>query len=236
MESSPHWSPDRAKSKMGRAQRLLVGTTGDYKPLTWYDGGSGQFHGRDINMIEAFARDRGYELQFVHTSWPTMLGDLQDGKFQIAVGGISLTNERNEQALVSDNLAVTGKVALVRRGEEHKYQSLEEIDREGVVVVEDRGGTNETFALSHLRKAVLIIVPDNSMPFDYLIDGKADVMFTDATEAVYQESLNPSLYAVDPDRPLTRTAKVFLFERKESQLRDEFNNWHATRQSTVGDR
>jgi len=235
MESPPRRSQSRAETKTTRARLLLVGTTGDYKPLTWYDGGSGQFHGRDIDIIEAFARERGYELQFVHTTWPALLSDLQDGKFQVAVGGISLTNERKERALVSDNLAVTGKVALVRGGEEHKYRSLEEIDREGVVVVEDRGGTNETFALSHLQHAVLVIVPDNSLPFDYLIDRKADVMFTDATEAVFRQSLNPSLCAVNPDRPFTRTANVFLFKREESQLRDEFNDWHATRQSIAGD-
>jgi len=236
MESAPHRSQQRAKSKTARTQRLLVGTTGDYRPLTWFDGGAGRFHGQDVDMIEAFARARGYELHFVHTSWPTMLDDLQEGKFQIAVGGISATKERKERALVSDDLAVTGKVALVRSGEERKYQSLEEIDREGVVVVEDRGGTNEAFALSHLRHAVLVIVPDNSLPFEYLIGGKADVMFTDVTEAVYQQSLNPGLSAVNPDRPLTRAARVFLFRQEESRLRDEFNAWHAARQSTAGDK
>jgi cyclohexadienyl dehydratase len=212
-----------------RGPVVRVGTTGDYPPVTSYDAETGAFSGQDIALIEAFARDEHCELAFVLTTWPRMLADLCAGEFVIAVGGISRTEEREKLALVSKALAITGKVALVRRGEEQRYGSLEAIDMPETRVVEDRGGTNEQFARNHIKRARLLVVPDNHEPFDYLHDGRADVMFTDSEEALYRQGITPNLCAVRPDQPYTRIEKVFLFHKDERALRDRFDRWLVTR-------
>lgn len=215
---------------MGRAmadKSLLVGTTGDYEPVTWYDEKSGHYVGQAIEVVEEFAAATGHAVTFVPTSWPGMMSDLMAGKFQMAAGGITRTKERARLALLSDPIATTGKVALVRRGEEEKYGSLEAIDRVGTRVVENRGGTNQLFALSATHKAVVILVPDNAMAFDYLEAGKADVMFTDAIEAVYHQAHDKGLRAVKPNKPYTQSDRVFLFRKDEAALRDAFNRWLA---------
>lgn len=210
-------------------QALLVGTTGDYKPLTWFDPATGQYSGEAIDLVKAFAAANGYDITFVRTTWPTMERDLHDGKFQMAAGGISRTPERENDALLSDPIGSTGKVALVRCGDQQKYESLAEINRQTTRVVENRGGTNEKFALSNIDKATVIIVPNNAMPFDYLKTNKADVMFTDSTEAAYQQKLHNGLCAVHPDQPYTHVDKVFLFRKNEAALRDAFDRWLAKR-------
>ena len=206
---------------------LRVGTTGDYPPLTYHDPQTGRFSGQDIGLIEAFARDQGYRLELVLTTWPELMGDLGAGRFQVAVGGISKTARRASEALASKPLARTGKVALVRCGDEARYGSLEAIDKPETTVVEDRGGTNEQFALANIGHAILILVPDNEMPFAWLLDCKADVMFTDSVEAVYRQQTTPGLYAVRPSAPYTRVEKVFLFRKDEGELRDRFDRWFA---------
>lgn len=206
---------------------LTVGTTGDYRPLTWRDPETGQYVGEAIDLVKGFAAAEGYDVRFVRTTWPTMMSDLMAGKFQMAAGGISDTPEREKEALVSDPVGTTGKVALVRCGDAAKYGSLETIDRPDTRVVENRGGTNQRFALTELGKAVVIVVPDNAMPFEYLKDGKADVMFTDSVEARYYETQHNGLCAVHPDKPYTHVDKVFLFRRDEKALHDAFDAWLA---------
>ena len=187
---------------------IRVGTTGDYPPVTDYDAGTGAFCGQDIALIEEFAQDQGLRLEFVLTSWPGLLADLCAGKFEIAVGGISRTEERQKLALLSRPLAITGKVALVRRGEKQRYASLEAIDTPETTVVEDHGGTNEQFARRRIECARLIVLPDNHSPFDHLLDGRADVMFTDSVEALYRQQITPDLCAVRADRPCFCSAKT----------------------------
>jgi cyclohexadienyl dehydratase len=205
---------------------LIVGTAGDYRPLTWYDPTTDSFSGTDIDLMREFAKSQGLEVRFVKTTWPTLTADLLAGKFDAAIGGISRTDQRAKDALLSVTIETTGKVALVRCGDETQFGSFEAIDREGVTVVENRGGTNEKFALSHLQHATLIIVPDNAEPFGYLKDKRADVMFTDSVEALYQQQISDdALCAVKPGAPYTHIEKVVMFAKSAAKLRDQFDTW-----------
>ncbi|MBQ3457493.1 MAG: transporter substrate-binding domain-containing protein [Synergistaceae bacterium] len=41
------------------------------------------------------------EIQYVPTSWPTLMKDTLDNKFDLAICGITITQVRKEQALMS---------------------------------------------------------------------------------------------------------------------------------------
>ena len=64
-----------------------------------------------------------------------------------------------------------------------------------------------------LPAAELTIWPDNTTIFDRLAAGDADVMVTDAVEAIYQSSRHPGLAAVHPDAPFTSEAKAYLLPK-----------------------
>ncbi|MEZ5788495.1 MAG: transporter substrate-binding domain-containing protein [Xanthobacteraceae bacterium] len=214
---------------------LRIGTTGDYPPVSSYDASTGEFSGQDVALIRDFARDQGYALEFVLTRWPSLMQDLLAGQFEIAVGGISRTQQRETLALTSQPIGFTGKVALVRGGEESKYCSLAAIDTAETTVVEDRGGTNEQFARAHIKRAKLTILPDNEAPFASLLDRRADVMFTDSVEALYRQQTTPGLRAVRPEQPYTRVKKIFLFRKDQKALRDQFDNWLVTHGRSAAD-
>ena len=202
-----------------------MGTTGDYPPLTFFDAASGRYTGEDIDLVEAFAADRSMTVTFVATTWPTMMDDLLAGRFRMAAGGISATPERAQEARLSDPIAITGKVALVRCADAATYTSLAAIDRPGVRVVENPGGTNESFAERRMNHAAVTLVADNADAFTALETGAADVMFTNSVEAVWHQTQHEGLIAVHPEQPYTRVEKVFLFAKDETALRDAFNRW-----------
>jgi len=204
---------------------LTVGTTGDYRPVTWLNKETGRYEGTDIALVTAFAKAEGYSLRFIPTTWPDLMPDLTAGHFMMAVGGISKTEARAKVALMSAPLAITGKVALVRCGEESRYGSLGAIDRAPVRVVENPGGTNERFARAHIHTATLTVTQDNHAPFALLKAHKADVMFTASLEAEYRQRRKEGLCAVHPEAPYTRVEKVFLFSKDQKALRDRFNAW-----------
>ena len=125
-----------AGQSAARADPLRVGTTGDYKPLTWHDPTTRTFSGTDIDLMEAFADDQGLKILFVKTTWPTLSADLAAGKFDAAIGGISRTPERARDFLLSVTIKTTGKVALVRCGDVPRFGSLADIDKAPITVVE----------------------------------------------------------------------------------------------------
>ncbi|MGH7104372.1 MAG: transporter substrate-binding domain-containing protein, partial [Acetobacteraceae bacterium] len=77
---------------------LRVGLTGDYKPFSFLDHANGTFTGLDVDMAGALAKAMGVKLAIVHTTWPTMMADLMAGKFDLAMGGVTITLARLEKA------------------------------------------------------------------------------------------------------------------------------------------
>jgi ABC-type amino acid transport substrate-binding protein len=195
---------------------LRVGTTGDYAPFTIKTGDT--WSGIDIDLVRNLADSLGAQVVFVPTTWPTLMQDLKSGKFDIAVGGISKTQERQREAYQSRSYVNDGKTPIVRCGEEAKYDTLDEINRKGVRAIVNPGGTNERFAQAKLPAADVTVFPDNTRIFDEIAAGRADVMITDRIEVQWQAARNPKLCAAMPGT-FNITEKAFVMPRDDALLR-----------------
>ena len=190
---------------------LRVGTTGDYKPFSSRAGND--FVGLDIDLAADLARTLGVPVQIVPTSWPTLMKDFGDDKFDIALGGVSITPERQKQGLFSVSYLRDGKTPITRCENSARFQTLAQIDQPGVRLIVNPGGTNERFARSQAPNAQLTVYPDNVTIFDQIVTGAADLMITDAIETRLQQRLRPQLCAVHPDTPFDFAEKAILLPR-----------------------
>lgn len=181
---------------------LRVGTTGDFKPFSYqFAGSKTEFFGVDIELAKDLAKSLGVSVEFVHTSWPTLMKDLQAEKFDICMSGITIKLDRQRQALFSIPMLSSGKAAITRDELADRYTSIEAINTSDTRVIFNPGGTNESFARTHFPNAILVLNEDNLSIFQKIVDNKADVMVTDAVETQIQELIHPELEAVNPDEP-----------------------------------
>ena len=98
--------------KIMEAKVIRVGTPGDYRPFAIKtDAG---YSGHDIDVIETMAKELGVKIEYVQTSWPNLVKDLQGDKFDVAVGGITRNVNRMRIFDMLPGYAPFGKVALVR--------------------------------------------------------------------------------------------------------------------------
>ncbi len=192
---------------------ILVGTCGDYKPFTYLNPGTNQFEGIDIDMAKELGKALGVETRFVKTSWPTLMKDFTQGKFDIGMGGISVNLGRQKTTFFSIPYLKDGKTPITLMKNVDKFRTLEQIDQPGVKLIVNPGGTNEKFVRAKIKKAEIIVYDDNVTIFDQLVEGKADLMITDAVETVLQQKLRPQLTAVHPDKPFTYSEKGYLMPR-----------------------
>ncbi|MQA39440.1 gamma subclass chorismate mutase AroQ [Rugamonas sp. FT29W] len=190
---------------------LRVGTTGDYKPFSSRAGND--FVGLDIELADGLARALGVKVQIVPTSWPALMKDFGENKFDIALGGVSITPERQKQGLFSVGYLRDGKTPITRCENSARFQTLAQIDQPSVRLIVNPGGTNERFARSQAPNAQLTVYPDNVTIFDRIVAGAADLMMTDAIEARLQQRLRPRLCAVHPDAPFDFAEKAILLPR-----------------------
>lgn len=203
---------------------LRVGLTGDYRPFSLLDKGAGRYEGLDVDMAERLAKALGVKLELVATSWPTLMADLHAGKYDVGMGGISVTLERAKSAFFSVPVMRTGKAPIARCTDQARFTSLADIDKPGVRVIVNPGGTNERFARANIRQAEIVVFPNNAEIFGELAAGRADVMMTDAVETRLQQRLRPELCAVNPDQPFDFSELAYLLPR-DAALKQFLDQW-----------
>ena len=162
--------------RISETKVLRVGTPGDYRPFAIKtDGG---YSGHDIDVIETMAKELGVKIEYVPTSWPNLVKDLQGDKFDVAVGGITRNVNRMRIFDMLPGYAPFGKVALVRAADKAKFTSVDAMNQPGVRVIKNPGGTNETYVLANLKAAQVATHDKNAEIPALIADGKGDVMIT----------------------------------------------------------
>ena len=204
---------------------IFFGTTGDYRPLSFSEP-DGTYWGFGIEMAKEIAKRLGVSIEFRKTSWPTLTADVltEPQLFDLAIGGITITETRRETMLMSDGYLANGKTILCRASEASRYKSLADIDKPEVRVMVNPGGLNEKFANENLTHATIIVHPKNEEIPTLIAEGEADVMITEITEAPYYVQTDPRLAAPLLNEPFTHSEIGVLMQKGQEDLLQMVNN------------
>ena len=198
---------------------ILIGTTGDYRPLSFCEA-DGTYWGFGIEVANEIAKRIGVGVEFRKTSWPTLTADVlaEPQKFDLAIGGITITDARRKTMLMSEGYLANGKTILCRASEADRYKSLADIDKSEVRVMVNPGGLNEKFANENLTHAVIIVHPKNEEIPSLIAEGEADVMITEITEAPYYVQTDDRLAAPLLNAPFNHGEIGVLMRKGQEDL------------------
>ena len=214
---------------------LRVCTPGDYKPFSLAKPDAA-WEGIDVDLVQSMAKALGVKAEFVKTSWPKLMDDFVE-KCDLGVGGISVTLDRQKRAYFSQPYMVNGKAPITKCENVQKFQTVADIDKPGVTVIENPGGSNERFARANFKQAKIVIYDDNTTIFDEILKGKADVMISESVETLVQQKLRPGLCAVNPDKPLQYGEMAWLLPRGDGAWKSWVDQWlHLAKASGDYDR
>jgi len=209
---------------------LRVCTPGDYKPFSLAKP-DGSYEGIDVDLVGAMAKSLGVKVQFVKAPWAKLMDTFVE-QCDIAVGGISVTLDRQKRAFFTEPYMVNGKAPITKCANVAKFQTVAEIDKPGVTVIENPGGSNERFARANFKQAKIVIFDDNTKIFDEILQGKADVMISESVETKVQQKLHPGLCAVNPDKPLQYGEMAYLLPRGDAVFKAWVDQWFHLAKAT----
>ncbi|HTW75878.1 MAG TPA: transporter substrate-binding domain-containing protein [Steroidobacteraceae bacterium] len=203
---------------------LRVGLTGDYAPFS-LESADGTLVGADVDRARSLAGALGVRALFVHTTWADLLPDLAAGRFDVAMGGVSVTPARAAAAAFSIPYDSSGKTVLVRCADARRFGSLAALDQPGVTVIVNAGGTNQEYVLAHLHRARVRVLSDNRAVFGEILAHRADAMITDEVEVALQTRAHRGLCRGMPGiLPRTRADKAVLLPKDPALVR-AVNAW-----------
>lgn len=202
---------------------LRVGTTLDYAPysLRCPDGTAA---GADIEYARLLATSLNARLQIVETSWSTLLEDAASNKFDVAVGGITITLSRLRHVGMSKSASYDGKVPVAPCGSVALELPLAALNVPSTRVVVNPGGTNQEFVRARLPFAHTVEVEQNEQ-WALLGQGEANLTVTDAVEGRLQSLSRPGKICTGTSL-WTREEKAFLIpSRSDMPWRQYIDAW-----------
>ena len=90
---------------------LVICTTGDYPPLTYYNVHTDRYDGIDVYIAKRFAHHIGRKVKFYLATWPSLNTDLKE-HCDMAVGGISNTENRAKLFNLSTGITKSQKAPI----------------------------------------------------------------------------------------------------------------------------
>ncbi|MGK7378906.1 transporter substrate-binding domain-containing protein [Planococcus sp. 1R117A] len=124
-----------------------VGIDTTYPPFEFQK--SGEYQGIDVELIKAIAENQGFEIQFRPMDFIGIIPALEEGELDLAIAGMSITEERKEVLDFSDPYFDAG-LTLVTAKDNTDISSLEDLD--GKIIAVKSGTTGSKFVGENQEK------------------------------------------------------------------------------------
>lgn len=163
---------DDADGQLGAVQsvgKMVVGMEGDWAPWSYHDTDSNEVIGFDADTARAIGEKLGVEVEIVEAPWESLFAGLDDGRYDMVVNGVEITEERSEKYDFSEPYGYI-HTALVVRGDNDDIHSFEDLS--GKKTVNSIGSTYMELAESYGASAAGVSTLNDTI--QNVLDGRAD--------------------------------------------------------------
>jgi len=172
-----------------------------FKPWAMKDK-NGNFIGFEIEVARKLAEDLGVKVEFVPTKWSGIIPALLTGKFDIIIGGMGITPQRNIKVNFSIPYEFSGMSIAASKEQAGGRSTLEEFNNPETTIAVRLGTTAS-------------IAAKNFLP-------KAEKLFFDEESQTIQELLNNRVHAVVASNPLPFNLIKEYPEKLYQPLKEDF--------------
>jgi len=168
---------------------LRVGVFPYYPPMIFKQ--NGEIRGAEADLAIRLAKTLGREAKFIELGWEQLIPALMDGKIDIIMSGMSITEARKARVRFAEPYLKIGLVTLMRAEDVSKFNSLTSIQESFSTVGVVQGTTSEAFVRRNFLKAATIIsFQKASEAPNLLINMRIDLFVHDAPSIVWLVSEN----------------------------------------------
>ncbi|MBK7541105.1 MAG: transporter substrate-binding domain-containing protein [Candidatus Competibacteraceae bacterium] len=191
---------------------------------------SGELIGYEIDVAKQLAEDMKVKAEFVPTAWDGIIPALLAGKFDVIIGGMSITPERNLTVNFTLPYANSGIHLVAHKELAAGFKSLADFDKAEVVLAVRRGTTPATAAKRLLPKATLRQFDEDALALQEVLNGKAHAFVTSTPTPAFEALKHPDTLFLPIPEPFVQGAEGFALRKGDPDALNFFNNWILLRQ------
>lgn len=117
---------------------LKIGFT-YYEPMNYIDEATNEFVGFDTEFATKVCAELGYKAEFVEINWNKKVIDLQAGTIDCIWNGMTITDELQQEILISDAYMENKQVVVVRTADVNKYTTVADLANATSIAYENGG-------------------------------------------------------------------------------------------------
>ena len=214
------------ESVIEKIQRTGVIRVGMSTFLPWaMKDKKGKLIGFEIDVAKKLAEDMGVKVEFVPTSWSGIIPALLTGKFDVIIGGMGITPQRNLKVNFTTPYEYSGMSMVAHRKKAKGFSSLEDFNQPKVIVAVRMGTTAEHAAKKHMPRAKFKLFENESQALQELNLGRVHAVVSSAPMPVFHALKYPKKLFVPLEENFTREPIGFALRKGDYDALNFFNNW-----------
>lgn len=186
---------------------------------------TGKLIGFEIDVATRLANDMGVKAEFVPTKWAGIIPSLLTGKFDVIIGGMGITPQRNLKVNFSIPYDYSGMSIVAHKELAKGFKSLDDFNKPEVTIVSRLGSTAATAAKKFMPKANHRLFDDESQAYQELVNKNAHAVVGSAPTPAFHAIKHPDSLFMPLKGTFTSEPIGFALRKGDVDALNFFNNW-----------
>ncbi len=182
---------------------VVVATENAYPPFNFIDEETGEALGWDFDTLGEICARLNCELEYIETGWEGMIVAVSNGEYDMAAGGITITDDRKEIVAFSTGYIDVNQRMMVRIGEDRFVDADEFVAGDFVIGVQV-ATTNYIAAEGLVGEGRLVAYDSFGFAVQALIAGDVDAVVIDDVAGQGYVGINAEDIKLLPDILVTQ--------------------------------
>jgi len=186
----------------------------------------GNLMGFEIDVATKVAEDLEVEVEFVPTAWSGIIPALLAKKFDLIIGGMSITPARNLTVNFTRPYAHSGQQMAANKELAGDFSAREDFNDSSVTISCRRGATPCTAAGKLFPKATVRRFDDDAQAFQEVVNGNAHATISSAPKPRFWSEAHPNkMFLPFGGENLTKGDEAFALRKGDADALNYFSNW-----------
>ena len=185
---------------------------------------TGELVGFEIDVAKKVAADMEVDVEFVPTAWSGIIPALIAGKFDVIIGGMSITPQRNLTVNFTAPYAHSGQQMAANKALADGF-SVEDFNASDVTISCRRGATPCQAAQKIFPKATLRRFDDDAQAFQEVVNGNAHATISSAPKPRFWSMQYQEKLFMPTEDNLTTGNEAFALRKGDPDAVNFFSNW-----------
>jgi len=185
----------------------------------------GELIGFEIDVATELAKDMGVEIEFVPTAWDGIIPALLAGKFDVIIGGMTITPERNLTVNFTAPYAHSSLGVMANKELAEGLTWPDDYNSSDVTFVCRRGATPCTYISENFPKATLRQFDDQAQTTQEVMNGNAHAVMGSQPLPAFTIYDNPDVLFSPTDEGIDPGNEAFAVRKGDPDALNYFSNW-----------